>query len=439
MEQNKEVAPWDVVVIGAGIAGLTASIYLARAGQKVLLLDKGAQPGGRAATQAIADARVNLGAHALYKSTLPILREVGVTPTGASPKPTSAFVFRGLDGKDEAVPFFKLLLGSFLKWSEKTELIRFYAGIRKTDTSALSDVSLQSYLETHISSPRVRDIALALVRVSTYCHAPALLSAGAVLEQLKQAQVLYVNEGWQTLVNQLTEQAKLAGVTIRSQVLAREIAGAYPQMTVILKDGERLSARRVLSTAGPADTLVLLNPALLPAEAASYERLVPVRAACLDLVVSGLPQPRTKFALGADSPLYYSNHSAVASFTDNPKHAVVHLMKYLSPTQNSDAAQDERELESFLDLLQPGWRDYVIQRRYLPRMLVSHAIVTAADGGLAGRPGPIVEGRTGLYVAGDWVGSEGILLNASLTSAKAAAQCIITHIEQGQEGNYLGA
>ncbi|MNP80076.1 hypothetical protein D3C76_1780670 [compost metagenome] len=56
-------------------------------------------------------------------------------------------------------------------------------------------------------------------------------------------------------------------------------------------------------------------------------------------------------------------------------------------------------------------------------------MVMAANGGLPNRPGPQVKGRPGLYVAGDWVGSEGLLLNASLASAKEAAT-LITNYEQ---------
>jgi phytoene dehydrogenase-like protein len=430
MIQNLNEQISDVVIIGAGIAGLTASIYLARAGRTVLLLDKGLHFGGRAASTEIAAAHVNLGAHALYKSALPILREVGVTPTGGVPKPPGTFVFEGANGGNKALPLAQLLLGSFLKWHEKTQLIRFFSRLRKTDTSGLHYVSMQTYLESQISSSRVRSVVLALVRLSTYCDAPDLLSAGAVIEQLKQGQVLYVDGGWQTLVSQLTEQAQQAGVSFRKSSPVREIAGKYPRMTVALKDGSQLTTRHVISTAAPADTLALLNPALTPKEAAVYERLIPVRAACLDLVVSGMPQPKTKSVLGADYPWYYSNHSAAASLSDNPANAVVHVMKYLSASNNSDPKQDEHELEGFLNFIQPGWRKHVVQHRFLPRMLVSHGIVTAANGGLPGRPGTAVDGRPGLYVAGDWVGSSGMLLNASLASAKEAARSIIAGREQ---------
>src|SRR5690606_20690853 len=101
-----------------------------RAGRSVLLLDKAALPGGRAVSTELASAHVNLGGHALYKSALPILQEVGVTVTGAAPKPPGKFIFKGDNGGNEAVPLIQLLLGSFLKWHEKIQLIRFYTRLR---------------------------------------------------------------------------------------------------------------------------------------------------------------------------------------------------------------------------------------------------------------------------------------------------------------------
>ena len=78
-----------------------------------------------------------------------------------------------------------------------------------------------------------------------------------------------------------------------------------------------------------------------------------------------------------------------------------------------------------MDLVQPGWRDVVAQRRFLPNMLVANALPTAASGGTAGRPGPCVPGADNLYVVGDWVGADGMLADASLASAKAAAELIL--------------
>ena len=39
---------WDIILVGAGIGGLTAAAYLAKAGLRVLVLDRNPHPGGTA-------------------------------------------------------------------------------------------------------------------------------------------------------------------------------------------------------------------------------------------------------------------------------------------------------------------------------------------------------------------------------------------------------
>jgi len=150
---------------------------------------------------------------------------------------------------------------------------------------------------------------------------------------------------------------------------------------------------------------------------------IPIKAACLDLGLSRLPQPRARFALGIDEPLYLSVHSAVARLAPDGG-ATIHVAKYLDPDLPHAAKSDERQLEALLDLIQPGWRELVVERRFLPSMTVYHALVTAAQGGPAGRPGPAVPNVANLYVVGDWVGPDGLLADTSLASAKRAAQMI---------------
>jgi hypothetical protein len=74
--------------------------------------------------------------------------------------------------------------------------------------------------------------------------------------------------------------------------------------------------------------------------------------------------------------------------------------------------------------VQLGWREVVVERRFLPNIMVSNALVTAAHGGMKGRPGPAVPGTDDMFVAGDWVGSRGMLVDASLASAQEAAKLI---------------
>jgi phytoene dehydrogenase-like protein len=128
------------------------------------------------------------------------------------------------------------------------------------------------------------------------------------------------------------------------------------------------------------------------------------------------------FALGIDEPSYYSVHSAVARLGPDGA-AMVHVARYLGDATPEPKLM-EHQLEGVLDRLQPGWREVVVERRFLPHMAAASALPTAADGGLSGRPGPEVPEAPGLYVAGDWVGPDGWLADGALASARRAATLV---------------
>jgi hypothetical protein len=99
-------------------------------------------------------------------------------------------------------------------------------------------------------------------------------------------------------------------------------------------------------------------------------------------------------------------------------------MKYLRPGDTHDARANERELNEVLDLVQPGWRERVVARRFLPNLVASNAVVIAG----ARRPPPDATSIEGAFVAGDWVGDEGLLADAALASAKGAAERAIAYV-----------
>jgi phytoene dehydrogenase-like protein len=122
--------------------------------------------------------------------------------------------------------------------------------------------------------------------------------------------------------------------------------------------------------------------------------------------------------------MYFSVHSASARLAPEGV-AVLHVMKYLGASRESPAEEVEAALEGFLESLQPGWRALVVGRQFLPGMTVSHSLPRADDAGLAGRPGVDAEDQPGVFLAGDWVGPEGMLADASAASARSAARSVV--------------
>lgn len=95
---------------------------------------------------------------------------------------------------------------------------------------------------------------------------------------------------------------------------------------------------------------------------------------------------------------------------------------------------DREELEKLMDLVQPGWRKVAIKERFLPNMIVSNALVDSSQGGIYGRPDVKVPSTENLYIIGDWVGPEGLLADANLSSAKRAAEKVLKE-RNGKAGN----
>ncbi|UQA61640.1 phytoene desaturase family protein [Polyangium aurulentum] len=414
----------QVVVIGGGLAGLAAATYAARAGAEVTLLEKASSPGGRAATHDKDGYALNLGPHALYQggAAEEVLKELGVPAPGSSPPSGGAFA---LDrGNLCALPsgLVSLLTTSLLSLGGKIELARVLEGMSSLDPAEFASMSVAEFLDERLGSPEARGVMGALIRVSTYGDDFTRMSAGAAIEQVQLAtrnNVRYVDGGWQTLVRGLALSAERAGASVMAGAKATSIERKDGRVRAVhLADGRTLAADAVVIAASPGLAHALLPD--VPALAAWSNAAVPVMASCLDVALSHLPVPRNRFVLGIDRPLYFSVHSAVARLAPQGG-AIIHVARYGS---TEDPRETERELVALMDRVQPGWREFVVEKLFLPSMIVAHDLPAASRGGLAGRPGPRVPGAPGVFVAGDWVGPEGMLADASLASARAAARAL---------------
>ena len=414
----------DVIIVGGGLAGLAAGAFCARPGLRVKVLERAAELGGRARTDRESGYAFNQGGHTLYVAgaCARIVGELGVSFSGGrSPGKGLLALARG---ELHRLPsgLVSMLGTDLFGFGAKIETARALAMIARADTTALRDTTWTEWVERVASRPEVRDALGALARLTTYADAPEIASAGASVAQIRTGidpGVLYLDGGWQTLVDGLARAARQAGVSVVAAAPVTSITrgrGRSAACTVVLASGEALAAHAVVVATGPATARKLLGVPTLGAD------LVPCHAACVDLGLSALPHPERTFALGIDRPTYFSVHSSSARLADAG--ATIHVMKYLRPGDTHDARANERELNEVLDLVQPGWRERVVARRFLPNLVASNAVVIAG----ARRPPPDATSIEGAFVAGDWVGDEGLLADAALASAKGAAERAIAYV-----------
>ncbi len=386
------------LIAGAGLAGLTVAARLRAEGHPFELWDP-SPPGGRARSQQKAGAWLNLGPHALPRRghAMRHFAALGVSWSGAEPR-KGLFMTRGRNRFPVPLNPLALLTTSAFPFAS-----RWSAGRALARLNGRVGQSVDAWLAA-IPDADARQWVRALVRLGTYGGDTARMDARAVCQQLRTVLrgVVYIDGGWQSLVDELHARA---GTVLPRSLRALRAEGSQ----WCASDG---------TDEYRFDTVVLAMPpdrvrALLG------ERVVPptetVHMATLDLVLESLPEPDVRFAMALDAPLYFSVHSGVARLAESDR-VVIHAARYLDGTEQTDS---RAAIEAYLDRVQPQWREHVCHRRYLPKIAVHHGF-PSIDG-----PRPNVEVGNGLFVAGDWVGQEGMLADAAVASgARAAAQVL---------------
>lgn len=420
----------DVVVVGAGLAGLTAAVTAARAGASVRLFDA-ARPGGRARTTVVDPGVVfNGGPRALYRNgpAWEVLSELGIDPAGGAPSTDTGHVLR--DGRREVMPATpgRLLRTRALGWRSKVAVGRLLGAIDQVDASTLQGRPLGEWARDTLRRPDAVALVLAVARLATYVDDAEHLDAGAAVAQLQLvlgSGVLYLDGGFGQLVEALRARAEAAGVQIVDHATVRGLrrldetdgadgtAGAAPRWLVDGGDGMHPARRVVLATGTPA-AAAGLSP--VPIDTSGVGE--PVVAACLELAIHGVPE--TPFLLGLDEPLYLSLHSPPASLAPEGI-GVVHVMRYGITSADADRAALWRHARA-AGIVEGS----VVAQRFLRRMVVTGGAPLARAGGLPGRPAVVVPDAPGLFLAGDWVGERGLLSDAALASGALAGRLAAT-------------
>jgi len=277
--------------------------------------------------------------------------------------------------------------------------------VREVDPTTLAGCSVGRWLADRDVSPEADSVVRALLRLVTYSGEIDELSADAAFAQLQTAGagVVYVDGGWRQLTDALR-----ARVPVHTHAPVRTVE-ADGHRVAVLTDDTTYRAKSVIVAAGtPAAAR-----AVLTADPGWGDLGEPVTAACLDVGARRVPSPG--YLLGIDEPLYGATQSPPARQTPDGS-AVVGAVRYGARGADEDRAQLEAHLRAV-----GVADDDVVVRRFLAHMVVAGALPRAATGGLEGRPDVTASGSPGVFIAGDWVGPEGLLADAALASGQRAA------------------
>lgn len=452
--RTSATSPFDVAVVGAGVAGLAAATALAEAGQRVLVLEARGVLGGRAT--AFADREtgelVDNGQHVLfgcYYETFALLRRIGAEEN-VRVQPSLEVPFLDLTGvrsvlRCPALPSPAHLLAGVLGWdalgwAERLRVLRLAVplmraraalarGERETEPGTVS-----AWLTRYGQRGRLREwlweplavaalnqspdeaAAAPFVRVLAQMFGPDRTASSMVLplRPLHETYAIparrYIEaRGGEVRTNALAririEAGRVAGVDVRGeQIAVPRVIAAVPWFALerlIAGDTAPLSATLSAASSMASKPIVTVN--------LWYDRTV------MDDAFVGLPGREMQWVFDKRQAFgeRASHLSLVASGADR-------LVGSDTPTLVALAA---REVAAAI----PGARDAVLVRGTVIRE--KRATFSLAPGQPA-RPG-VITPIGGLFLAGDWIdtGLPGTIESAALAGHLAAAALL--HPERG--------
>jgi 15-cis-phytoene desaturase len=429
--------PEKVVVVGGGLAGLSAAARLAHYGYDVTLLEKAPKLGGRAITIPLKGFNFNFGAHCIYARDKSVLRklenEIGLKVDWKDFSPSKAFYDMG----SYTTPMPATLEGLYrTKVLDSQNKIRFAYEVFKTMASierGEDGVPIGEYLQKE--PEQVQDLFLTISSSNFFTNESERIPSPLFFEYYKrlfstQKAVAYIGGGWQSIVDGFAEIVEKHGGKIITKEKATAVEMDGRRVTAVLGKEERYEADHFIFCIPPKElaTLFAETPHVKLFE--EYARYVPTQVVVYDVGLS------ERIA----SPFTYIYHKSDRVFITDISYydttcvpeggQLMQAVAYLNEEEIAENKADQKiaVIESVYDKHFPGWRDRLVAKRVSKKAVVQE-IKCIDDQRLM----PVkFYSLQNVFFAGDWCRGEGQLSELSFSSAYEVTRRIMKHPVQEQ-------
>lgn len=434
----------EVVVIGGGVSGLATGALLAKAGRRVVVLEKGNQAGGRAYTYEEKGFTLNYGPHAVYRPLTGVLgdllKRLDVPAFSYGwPDPLRSYwadaeYFAPVGAKPH-----QLLGTKLMPMRSRLRLGALMSSVRFARPDKLGEQTWGEWVDAHTGDERIRRFARALGTVNTYTRPSRELSASFLLGHLQRTvfakdYVGYMSGGWRTMYEAFLGVLEANGGALVTGAAVRSIETDSERILAAATQDARYEADAFVCTLPAQDAPAIADAGTpLAAELAGYAGVEGVHAVCIDLGFSRRLRTDLSYIFDIERDLYYSLHSEVTPDLAPRGSQLLHAMAYLSTEEAASdrlAAERKRELEAGLDRWFAGWRDAIAVERTLPNVHVVSLRQTPAA--RAKRMPRRAHSATNLYFSCDARDLPYNLTDICLASAMDVSDAIVREVAAGE-------
>jgi phytoene dehydrogenase-like protein len=425
----------DVIIIGAGYAGMGAAALLAHAGRKVLMLEASDAVGGRAQSCADEAGYVwEYGAHSHRLAHKGIANEL-FTRLGESidflPEAKDAkLIFKGMLWQRPEGPA-GFLKTPMLSFKARLVLLSVLIRIKKADPQKWYDKTLLDFYRTSFQHHEV-EAFLPFLGMTVMCPTPDKVSAGEVIEFLQRALKAGVGVGEPRggsarLFSKLTKHIERNG-EIHLNEKAEKILTEKGAVMGVKTDKALYNATAVIFAARLPLVLNLIDNRQLPEATLNYAKNIEHSSALtIDFITDGPVTDIRSGILGVDIPIWARFQSnADDSFTPPGKYLSTWgiMLPWRFDGDPKIVEETEAKLKGTISALFPDFMSKVVKERKIVVPVMNGNVMTPAQS-KAHRPDVECPTVRGLYLIGDTVRGGGCSGDISFSSAMKAADRIL--------------
>jgi phytoene dehydrogenase-like protein len=434
----------DVVVVGAGFAGLATGALLAHRGIRVLVLERRPVLGGRALVVKQNGFTLNYGLHYVVGGHASphyrILKQIGKLDTAPMKPVDTRKLHRWRYGQLHQVPTspVDMLATRLLTPRGKLELAKALAAIMTANPEGLWHTPVGRWLDGVTTEPSLRNFLLDLCSPLTFEPQPELLSAAHFVLTVRPLLMpkgplgLYPVGGWITLFEALAACIQEGGGEVRTKAPAERLEIADGRVAGVWSQGAQVKCRAAVLAIPPNELAELLKDTPVPGlETERLKRIRPTMGVAVDLGVMDLQNEKIGTIELPEFAATLGIHNLFEPSLAPPGGHLFQFLRFLTPEQMQDAQEvdwSEELIVSFLETIWPDIRQKIVVRRTLVRPVLTAASHRYDQPRPTLLPIAILEIK-GLFLAGDATASPGELSNSAGNSAIDCAQRVSTLLE----------